>query len=85
MQNPESRKKQRESLKKYNAKLTTEERKAKYGHSKLAEATEFIHDNGFKTKEDFGLSHGTFYRKVKSGNIKKVGEYMNVAFFIECE
>lgn len=78
----ENRKKQRESLKKSNAKLTAEERKAKYGHSKLAEATEFIHKNGFKTKADIGSS---WYYKLQNGKIKKIGEYLNVAFFMECE
>lgn len=81
LQNPESRKKQRESLKKHNAKLTTEERKAKYGHSKLAEARAFAHKNNLMIQDDFGLSHGTFYRKVKSGQIIKVDEYMGVALF----
>lgn len=80
LQNPENRKKQRESLIKHNKSLTKEERKLKYGHPK-DEAKDWIHLHNFKTKEDFGLSHSTFYRKVKSGEIIKVGEYQNVAYF----
>lgn len=80
LQNPENRKKQRESLIKHNKSLTKEERKLRYGRPK-DEAKDWIHSHNFKTKEDFGLSHSTFYRRVKSGEIIKVGEYQNVAYF----
>ena len=49
------------------------------------EARAFAHKNGFMLKDDFGLSHGTFYRKVKAGQIIKVGEYLNVALFKKAE